>query len=1044
MLFEKNIFNPNAIKDERTVEVILAATERASEKLRPSDLLASAIESGEATILSTLSQALEPGSTPQDLKNIIDVYNPANKEASEFDGQKESFSTETIKVLEDFENKLSVGTEGIEEVSFELLCSCVLSHLDEDDREYLTTLDAARGIEIFQEHIKIASEQLTPLFDEGSGRLRSEEFAESCWTILEHATSRAAGLGYDRILPPHCFLALLSETEGVAEHVIRLQAMPEIGPAKVAEVVSNAFKLADRKMDPIELSQNGIGESTVRLIREAQKLARLWGAEQIDTAHLLLALLESMPSRLGVALQGSPLSIDLEKMHEHLEQYLHEVRTKVKREVAFRLPPGLLLSEDITYCARTEHLSEAVELDGYFDTLIRALYRRINNHILITGLRGVGKTTLVHELARRSAIGEIAFLKRKRFLWVDCQDIAPEDSRDKLEGIISHVAGRTDLVLVLDGLGALLRAESGANNKLVLRATLKESRVHLIGVLSNWDYEDLLSADHEILEFFTRVNVEEPNEESTIKIIKQVSAKLQDEYKVTIEEKVFEKAVILSANYIMNERLPVKVVKILRRACEDLDYEKTQKKVEKPTITEKKVIKVISEISGVPEETLAGVAEDSGFEESLRKGIIGQDEALKAVIEEIGLIKAGLSDPGKPASVMFFAGLTGVGKTELAKELAQIYSSSKHLQTYTMGNFTEAHSTSGIIGVPPGYVGYEQGGRLINDMNSDPYCVFLLDEAEKAHPDVWKPFLNLFDEGWIVDQRGVKAFADRAIFILTSNAGHETISKMSKTHKIEEIIEKVKTELSTIKHERTGQIVFPPEFLARIKRIIIFKPLDQKALEGICRKLVKNMQDVWQKKRDKFIEVPDSLIKYIAKQSSLANEKSGGKEGGRIVRKKISELIESSIQYAATESKDEYKSCNRIKLIFLPPGTSLPHTPAPTAKINVEFIVDESPDPSECVAQIKNTLKEQFDHIKDSAKPVKEIINNSINQLQNGIDNWGKQHPENVMDSNATLFLTKLHKLHEELEQLSITTKKNSQKLLKKIVDDIESEEKSK
>jgi ATP-dependent Clp protease ATP-binding subunit ClpA len=126
--------------------------------------------------------------------------------------------------------------------------------------------------------------------------------------------------------------------------------------------------------------------------------------------------------------------------------------------------------------------------------------------------------------------------------------------------------------------------------------------------------------------------------------------------------------------------------------------------------------------------------------------------------------------------VLLFAGMTGVGKTELAKRIAELYSTSKRLTTYAMGNFTEPHSVSGIIGVPPGYVGHEDGGRLINELNADPYSVFLLDEAEKCHPNVWKPFLNLFDEGWIMGHRGVKAHADRAIFILTTNAGDKTIA----------------------------------------------------------------------------------------------------------------------------------------------------------------------------------------------------------------------------------------------------------------------------
>src|SRR4029077_20166302 len=173
-----------------------------------------------------------------------------------------------------------------------------------------------------------------------------------------------------------------------------------------------------------------------------------------------------------------------------------------------------------------------------------------------------------------------------------------------------------------------------------------------------------------------------------------------------------------------------------------------------------------------------GIAERSDYEQGLREVIFGQDHAVRAVATELGLIKAGMTDPNKPASVMLLLGQTGTGKTEMAKALARFYSTSKRLKTYTLGNCVEPHSVSTIIGVPPGYVGTDQGGRLINELNADPYCVFLLDEADKAHPDVLQPFLNLFDEGWVCDQRGVKGYADKSIFILTTNVGQRMIADM--------------------------------------------------------------------------------------------------------------------------------------------------------------------------------------------------------------------------------------------------------------------------
>jgi ATP-dependent Clp protease ATP-binding subunit ClpA len=944
MLFPNGVFSPAAVGDARAADVLHRAADRARILVRPSDILAAALAAGDAKVRASLAQVLDPGASPADLAEVIEAYNPARDTPPDFDGRRERFAPESLAALDRFAAELQEGSDALRAVALEALLACVLGSLDGEDREFLTILNADAGATLFREQVRLAAEPLTPLFESESGRLRSEEFTESAWAALEGAATRAAELGYDRLLPPHVFLALVGETEGVAEHLVRLQATPDVGPGKVLAAAADAFRLSDRRGEPPTLSRDGIGEATVVLFRGAQRVARLWNADRVDSPHLLAALLDDMPPRLAGVLRRPPLDLDLEKLRTHLQQALREARTRARREVPFRLAAGLLPSEDLTFRARTDTIGPAIGLDPYFDAMLRALYRRANHHVLITGQRGIGKTTLVRELARRAAAGEIPFLSRKRFLWVDAGDVSPADSGAKLAAILAHVTGRTDLILCLDGLGPLLRGEPGTTHKLALRAALKERRIQLVAVMADRDFEDLLSADRELVEFFTRIGVAEPDRETALAIVSQAAAAIATEFKVSITAGAIDRSVVLSADYILNERLPSKAIRILRRVCEDLDYERTQRGGARATIEAEDVIRVVSEVSGVPESTLSGITEEADYDRDLAGMVVGQPEAVAAVATELRLIKAGLTDPGKPASVMMFAGLTGVGKTELAKTLARFYSSSKRLQTYTMGNFTESHAVSGIIGVPPGYVGHEQGGRIVNDLNTDPYGVFLLDEAEKAHPDIWKPFLNLFDEGWIVDQRAVKAFGDRAIFILTSNAGADVIASLSRAGEpMERIIEAVKTALLELRHPRSGEVVFAPEFLARIRRIIVFKPLDRAAMEGICRKIVGRMQTDWERKRNKTIVVPDALIAFIAERSHAENERSGGKEGGRIVAKLSSEHIEVPIQREAQYHRDEFKSCRRIELVFLPPGPARPFLPPPEARVDVRFLGEAAP-----------------------------------------------------------------------------------------------------
>jgi ATP-dependent Clp protease ATP-binding subunit ClpC len=317
----------------------------------------------------------------------------------------------------------------------------------------------------------------------------------------------------------------------------------------------------------------------------------------------------------------------------------------------------------------------------------------------------------------------------------------------------------------------------------------------------------------------------------------------------------------------------------------------------------------------VPAETLNGIAENTDYYKSLRDLVMGQDHAVGEVARELGLIKAGLTDPSKPASVMLFVGPTGTGKTEMAKVLARFYSSSKKLKTFTLGNYSEPHSVSGIIGVPAGYKGHERGGRIVNELLSDPYSVFLMDEADKAHPDVMQPLLNLFDEGWICDQKGVKAFADRAMFILTTNVSQRQIIEMCKQGKsIEEMTAKIKETLSKIRHSRTNRPVFTAEFLARLKRIIIFRSLTKEAMQGITCKLIKEMEREWLQRRQKTLTVSDEVVDQIAIEGFKLDEKSNGKEGGRIIRKLIADRIESAIQQAISNRPSEYKQATVVAI----------------------------------------------------------------------------------------------------------------------------------
>ncbi|WP_149829140.1 AAA family ATPase [Streptomyces tailanensis] len=943
-MFSEGIFTPHALLDERSIDILSAATQRCSGTVRPSDILHAAIDSGDQGVLSVLSLTLAEGAQPRHLLETIAVYNPGSRDGQhfDFDGRRERFAAETLAALDRFAAEFAEDRDRLRPVCLELLVACVLEQPDPGDRQFLRILDATAAARALRDQVRVSVEPPPPLLDD-TGRLRSEEFSADAWAVLEQAAERAGELGYDRLLPPHCFLALLGETEGLTERLVRLQIPPQLGLAKVAEMLSGAFRLSQHGKDAPPLHRDGLGEPLLAMLAQAQRAAAVWGAEQVDTPHLLDALLEDPPPRLASVFQTDPLRVDLARMRELLAQSVREARTAGPREVAFRLAAGSPPAEDLTWVARTQGIPPARHLERYFDALGRALHRTTDNHVLITGPAGVGSTTLLRELARRAAAGELPFLRRKRLLRVDCRDVPDTESGAKLARIIAHVAGRTDLIVCLDGLGALLRGPGDTHHVLALRSALKERRIHLVGVLSDQEYDDLLAADHVLRELTTRIPMTEPDRNSARDMVQQVADALEAEFGVGIDGRVVDRAVVMSSDFILNQRLPLAAVKVLRRACEDLDYRRTQhgetgavvtgagsgSVVTGSVVTTEDVVRVIAEVSGVPAEQIAGTGgERIDYEQALGGSVFGQRDAVGVVASELRRIKAGLAGAsGGPASVMLFAGLTGTGKTELAKTVASFYSSSKRLVTYPMANFTEAHSVSGIIGSPPGYIGYERGGKLINELNADPYGVFLLDEAEKAHSEVWRPFLNLFDEGWIVDQRGVKAHGDRAIFILTSNAGAEIISRMTREGRPEkEIVAAVKEALLRVGDQSRGGPVFSPEFMARIDRVIVFRPLDLDAMVGICLKTVDKQRAWWLEKREKELVVPESLIDYVARRGHLANEKSGGKEGGRVIGKLLKELIDQPLLLEGERREEEFRRCGRIECVFHSSGPDGPWT----------------------------------------------------------------------------------------------------------------------
>jgi ATP-dependent Clp protease ATP-binding subunit ClpA len=607
------------------------------------------------------------------------------------------------------------------------------------------------------------------------------------------------------------------------------------------------------------------------------------------------------------------------------------------------LPPEVAASEDLTWRARRAEFGGPSPYDGepqferLFDSLARALHRREHPHALLVGERGVGKSALLAEFARRAA-HDRGFLAAKRVLTVDCRHTPPDEARARLVGVMEHCCPHTDLVACVDGLHGLVLPDRRESNRPVLLSALARARCHLVATLTPREFEDLAPDDPEFAEFFGVLHAPEPDRDTALRLMSHFARGLSARYGVAVEPEAVRQSVVLTANYVLNDQLPAKALRALAEACEEADYDRRQLGRTRDRVTGDDVVRVVSARTGIPADTLRGVADRTDYAAALSEVVLGQDHAVREVATELGLIKAGMTDPTKPASVMLFLGQTGTGKTELAKALARFYSTSKRLKTYTLGNCVEPHSVATIIGVPPGYVGSDRGGRLVTELNADPYGVFLLDEADKAHPDVLQPFLNLFDEGWVTDQRGTRAHAQKSIFVLTTNVGQRMIADMHREGKsIEEITTRMKEALGQIRHGKSDRPVFTPEFLARVKRVIVFRPLDAAAMAGIARKQAAELRRSWAESRGKILQLPEPLVEYVGAAARRLDEKANGKEGGRVVRKLVADWVEAPLQRAMAADPEGYRRAAAALLEFEPAEPPAADQPYPAPAVTVRF-----------------------------------------------------------------------------------------------------------
>ena len=521
----------------------------------------------------------------------------------------------------------------------------------------------------------------------------------------------------------------------------------------------------------------------------------------------------------------------------------------------------------------TQNLNQAAK-DGKIDPLIgreyevervvQILCRRRKNNPLLVGEAGVGKTAIAEGLAWRIVQGDVPEILADSIVYsLDMGALLAGtkyrgDFEQRLKGVLKTLKEKPNAVLFIDEIHTLIGAGAASGGTLdasnLLKPALSSGQLKCIGATTFQEYRGIFEKDAALSRRFQKVDVVEPTVEQTVDILKGLKSRFEEHHSVKYAAAALQAAAELSAKYINDRHLPDKAIDVIDEAGAAQRVLTASKR--KKTIGKGDIEDIVAKIARIPPASVSN--DDRGklqtLERDLKSVVFGQDLALDALSSAVKMARSGLGKPDKPIGAFLFSGPTGVGKTEAAKQLAYILGI--ELIRFDMSEYMERHAVSRLIGAPPGYVGFDQGGLLTEAVTKKPHCVLLLDEIEKAHPDIYNVLLQVMDHGTLTDNNGRKADFRNVIIIMTTNAGAETMNKATIGFNNPR---QSGDEMADIKR------LFTPEFRNRLDSIVSFKALDENVILRVVDKFLLQLE---QQLGEKKVEVTftDDLRKYLAKK----------------------------------------------------------------------------------------------------------------------------------------------------------------------------------
>lgn len=791
-----------------------------------------------------------------------------------------------------------------------------------------------------------------------------QNFTERGKRVFQLAHSEALRLGHEVVGTEHILLGLLDDADGIVTQILANYGLhPEVLKAEIENLIGTGRP----RSEPVDLPSSPRAKLVIDLsMREARKM----GVNYIGTEHIFLGILaegEGMAAQLlashGLDLSRTRMMVRNILNGNHAEPEPDPLKadelppSRSENQQQSRTPTLDQIGVDLTNMARNSELDPVIGRDKEIQRVVQILSRRTKNNPVLIGEPGVGKTAIAEGLAQRIISGEIPeILKDKRVMQLNVANLVAGtkyrgEFEERMRRIVKEVREAKKVILFIDEIHTLVGAggaEGAVDAANIIKPSLSRGEFQVIGATTITEYRKYIEKDAALERRFQPVQVEEPTEDDTVKILKGLRDNYEAHHRVKITDEALEAAARLSQRYITERFLPDKAIDLideasarariqtlevpddlraLERSVVDIRREKEAavgaQEFEKaanlrdqekdliaqiaewrkswtesrnqftPDVKAEDIASIVSEWTGIPVTQLT--EEESRrllrMEDEIRQRLVGQDEVLQSVARAIRRSRSGMKDPKRPVGSFMFLGPTGVGKTEMARSLAEfMFGSEEAMIRLDMSEYMERHEAAKLIGAPPGYIGFEEGGKLTEAIRRRPYSVVLFDEIEKAHPDVFNMLLQLLEDGRLTDGQGHLTDFRNAVIIMTSNIGLSEAMKNRSMGFTE--ADKTLGDMDTARMKSTvlesAKSIFRPEFMNRVDEVIVFNPLGKEELLKIVDIM---LDEVKSRTLDCRItlEIDDEAKKLLLERGY------DPKYGARPLRRAIQKMLEDSL-----------------------------------------------------------------------------------------------------------------------------------------------------